>query len=217
MSPTRRASDPALGPTTTRLGPTGGCRRTVRTSRMLYLLHDAYHQMLAPARAVADLTRLACDSPLSLLAYTSGARTIAASCELFERTTRPYPKPAFNLPVRERIVWQRPFCRVIAFGEPSHKPKLLIVAPLSGHYATLLRGTVAAFLDTHQVFITDWSDAKQVSLAEGRFDLDDYVDYCIAMFEALGPDLHVMAVCQPAVPVLAAIARMEAEDHALVP
>src|SRR5215210_4679437 len=184
---------------------------------MLYLLHDAYHQMLAPARAVADLTRLACDSPLSLLSYTSGARTIAASCELFERTTRPYPKPAFNLPARERIVWQRPFCRVIAFGEPSNKPKLLLVAPLSGHYATLLRGTAAAFLDTHQVFITDWRDAKQVPLSAGQFDLDDYIDYCIAMFEALGPDLHVMAVCQPSVPVLAAIARMEAEDHPLVP
>ena len=86
---------------------------------MLYLLHDAYHQMLAPARALADLTRLACDSPLNPLSYTSGARSSAASCELFERTTRPYPKPAFNLPASERIVWQRPFCRVIAFGEPS--------------------------------------------------------------------------------------------------
>ena len=106
---------------------------------------------------------------------------------------------------------------MIAFGEPSTKPKLLIVAPLSGHYATLLRGTVAAFLDTHQVFITDWADAKQVPLSAGRFDLDDYIDYCIAMFEELGPDLHVMAVCQPSVPVLAAIARMEAEDHPLVP
>ena len=184
---------------------------------MLYLLHDAYHQMLAPARALADLTRLACDSPLSLLSYTSGARTLSASCELFERTTRPYPKPTFNLPACERIVWQRPFCRVIAFGEPSHKPKLLIVAPLSGHYATLLRGTVAAFLDTHQVFVTDWNDAKQMPLAEGRFDLSDYIDYCMALFADLGPDLHVMAVCQPAVPVLAAIARMEAEDHPLVP
>jgi polyhydroxyalkanoate depolymerase len=170
-----------------------------------------------PPERLADLTRLACDSPLSLLSYTSGARTLSASCELFERSTRPYPKPAFNLPARERIVWQRPFCRVIAFGEPSNKPKLLIVAPLSGHYATLLRGTVAAFLDTHQVFVTDWSDAKQVPLAEGRFDLCDYIDYCIAMFADLGPDLHVMAVCQPAVPVLAAIARMEAEDHPLVP
>jgi len=136
---------------------------------------------------------------------------------MFERVTRTYAKPAFDFSVLERVVWERPFCRVIAFGEPSDKPKLLIVAPMSGHYATLLRGTVAAFLDTHQVFITDWADAKQVSFSAGRFDLDDYVDYCIAMFAVLGPDLHVMAVCQPSVPVLAAIALMEAQDHPLVP
>jgi polyhydroxyalkanoate depolymerase len=88
---------------------------------------------------------------------------------------------------------------------------------MSGHYATLLRGTVAAFLESHQVFITDWSDAKQVPSSEGRFDLSDYVDYCLAIFKALGPGLHVMAVCQPAVPVLAAIALMEAEEHPQVP
>jgi polyhydroxyalkanoate depolymerase len=136
---------------------------------------------------------------------------------MFERTTRPYPKPAFNLRASERVVWQQPFCRVIAFGPPSNKPKLLIVAPMSGHYSTLLRGTVAAFLDSHQVFITDWSDAKHVPLSEGRFDLSDYVNYCIRIFATLGPDLHVMAVCQPAVPVLAAIALMESEEHPQVP
>jgi polyhydroxyalkanoate depolymerase len=184
---------------------------------MLYLLHEASHLSLAPARTIVDLTRLACENPFNPLAHTASGRALAASCEVFERTTRPYPKPTFGLPVSERIVWERPFCRVIAFGEPSNKPKLLMVAPMSGHYATLLRGTVAAFLDSHQVFITDWTDAKQVPLSEGRFDLSDYVDYCIAMFAALGPDLHVSAVCQPAVPVLAAIALMEAEDHPLVP
>jgi polyhydroxyalkanoate depolymerase len=184
---------------------------------MLYLLHEASQFMLTPARLAAGLTRLACESPFSPLTYTPTGRALVASCELFERTTRSYAKPVFNLPASERVVWQQPFCRVIAFGPPSNKPKVLIVAPMSGHYATLLRGTVAAFLDSHQVFITDWSDAKQVPLSEGQFDLSDYVDYCISMFEALGPDLHVMAVCQPAVPVLAAIALMEAEDDPLVP
>jgi polyhydroxyalkanoate depolymerase len=184
---------------------------------MLYLLHEASQLLLTPAQMVADLTRLTCTNPLNPMTYTPTGRALAASCELFERTTRPYPKPAFNLPASERIVWQRPFCRVVAFGEATDKPKLLIVAPMSGHYATLLRGTVAAFLDSHQVFITDWSDAKQVPVSEGRFDLSDYVDYCLALFEALGPDLHVMAVCQPAVPVLAAIARMEADEHPTVP
>jgi poly(3-hydroxybutyrate) depolymerase len=177
--------------------------------------------MLPPARMAADLTRLACESPFNPVAYTPTGRVLAASCALFERTTRTYPKPAFNLPASERVVWQRPFCRIISFerdhASAKDQPKLLIVAPMSGHYATLLRGTVAAFLDSHQVFITDWSDAKQVPLSEGQFGLSDYVDYCIAMFEALGPDLHVMAVCQPAVPVLAAIALMEAEEHPQVP
>jgi poly(3-hydroxybutyrate) depolymerase len=184
---------------------------------MLYLMRDAYDQMLSPVRVAAEMARTACENPFSPLSYAPNSRAVAASCELFERATRCYPKPAFNLPAAERVVWERPFCRVIAFGEPSTKPKLLLVAPLSGHYATLLRGTVAAFLDTHQVFITDWADAKKVPLSAGRFDLDDYIDYCTAMFEALGPNLHVMAVCQPSVPVLAAIARMEAEDHPLVP
>ena len=184
---------------------------------MLYLLHDASQFMLTPARVAAGITKLVCESPLSPLTYTPTGRALVASCELFERTTRSYAKPVFNLPASERVVWQRPFCRVIAFGPPSNKPKVLIVAPMSGHYATLLRGTVAAFLDSHQVFITDWSDAKQVPLSEGQFDLSDYVDYCISMFATLGPDLHVMAVCQPAVPVLAAIALMEAEEHPQVP
>lgn len=184
---------------------------------MLHLMRDAYDQMLSPVRAAAEMTRSAFENPFSPLSYTPSSRAVAASCELFERVTRTYPKPAFNLPAAERVVWERPFCRVIAFGEPSTKPKLLLVAPLSGHYATLLRGTVAAFLDTHQVFITDWTDAKKVPLAAGRFDLDDYIDYCIAMFETLGPGLHVAAVCQPSVPVVAAIACMEAEESPLVP
>ncbi|MGU3359491.1 polyhydroxyalkanoate depolymerase [Methylobacterium sp. M6A4_1b] len=184
---------------------------------MLYLMRDVCDLMLMPARMAAGVARTACQSPFSPFAYTSSSRAMAASCELFERTTRSYAKPSFNLPAVERVVWEKPFCRVIAFGEPSTKPKLLLVAPLSGHYATLLRGTVSAFLDTHQVFITDWADAKQVPQSAGAFDLDDYIDYCMDLFEALGPDLNVMAVCQPSVPVLAAIARMEAEDRRGLP
>src|SRR4051794_29238887 len=146
-----------------------------RSRRMLYLMRETCDLMLTPIRVAAGATRLACDNPLNPFSATSTSRALAASCELFERATQPYPKPAFNLPAAERVVWARPFCRVIAFGEPSTKPKVLLVAPMSGHYATLLRGTVAAFLDTHQVFITDWVDARAVPLAAGRFDLDDYV------------------------------------------
>lgn len=183
---------------------------------MLYLVNEARQAMLAPLRLVTEATKLACTNPFLPLAYLPNGSAIAAGCEMFERATRNYAKPEFSLGVPERVVWQKPFCRVIAFGKPSKKlaarPKLLIVAPMSGHYATLLRGTVSAFLDTHQVFITDWEDARDIPLTEGHFDLDSYIDYCIAMFEALGPDLHVAAVCQPSVPVLAAIARMEEDE-----
>jgi poly(3-hydroxybutyrate) depolymerase len=171
------------------------------------------------------------ENPGNPLTNTPYGRTVSAACELFERTTRRYGKPSFDLPtttidgdevaVTERIVWAQPFCEVIAFDRDSAKaadqPKLLIVAPMSGHYATLLRGTVETFLPTHQVMITDWTDARMVPLAEGSFDLDDYIDYLKAMFRHFGPDLHVMAVCQPAVPVIAAIARMEAEKDPATP
>ena len=187
---------------------------------------------LQPWRAAAEATKLYFGAMLNPLAHTHFGRTVAATCELFERSTRRYGKPTFgfmstridgeDVPVTERMVWERPFCRVIAFHralppgvEP--QPKLLVVAPMSGHYATLLRGTVDAFLPNHQVFITDWADARQVPLAAGRFNLDDYIDYLISIFQALGPDLHVVAVCQPSVPVTAAVARMEAENHPLVP
>jgi len=188
--------------------------------------------MLSPARAASDVGRLIFNNPANPLTHTPYGRTVSAACELFERTTRRYGKPAFGLgqtsvngqrvPVTERVVWERPFGRVIAFDRAlnfAHRPqpKILMVAPMSGHFATLLRGTVEAFLPTHQVMIADWADARMVPLSEGGFDLDDYIDYLISMFRALGPDLHVMAVCQPSVPVMAAIARMEAEDDPLTP
>ena len=200
---------------------------------LAYTAFEGMRLMMAPARMAADMTRFGLQNPANPLAYSPYARSMAAGCEMFERATRRYGKPAFGLsettvdgavvPVTERVVWQRPFCRVIAFergfvnppAEP--QPKLLIVAPMSGHYATLLRGTVEAMLPSHRVFVTDWSDARMVPLLVGRFDLDSYIDYCKEIFAALGPDLHVMAVCQPAVPVLAAVAVMEAEADPAVP
>jgi len=99
----------------------------------------------------------------------------------------------------------------------SPQPRVLIVAPMSGHYATLLRGTVQAFLPNHEVYITDWADARMVPLAAGRFDLDDYVDYLIEMLHVLGGNMHIVAVCQPSVPVVAAVSIMEAENDPFVP
>ena len=185
---------------------------------MLYLMHEARNLMLAPVRLAAQATKVACENPFHPLSYAPNSQVIAAGCEMFERTTRTYAKPTFDLPHAERVVWQKPFCRVLAFGEESStKPKLLLVAPMSGHYATLLRGTVASFAETHRVYITDWTNAREVPLSQGGFGLTDYIDYCIEIFEALGPDLHVTAVCQPSVPVVAAIARMEEDGNPRVP
>src|SRR5262249_52530511 len=152
--------------------------------------------------------------------------SIAAAAELFERSTRRYSRPEWGIsstvvggqrvPIRIAALWERPFCRLLrferVFEHVPHRPqpKLLIVAPMSGHYATLLRGTVEAFLPNHDVYITDWADARTVPLAEGRFDLDDYIDYIVSILHFLGGDTHVVAVCQPSVPVLAAVAEMEA-------
>ena len=153
--------------------------------------------------------------------------------ELFERSTRRYHKPEWGIDsttvggervaVNIKSVWQRPFCRLLhferAFVRPPRRPqpKLLIVAPMSGHYPTLLRGTVETFLPNHDVYITEWIDARMVPLAEGRFDLDTYIDYIISMLHAFGGDIHVIAVCQPSVPVMAAVALMEADNDPDVP
>lgn len=199
---------------------------------MLYHWYEATHAALSPYRAMADATKLALSNPVNPWSHTPFGKQIAAACEVFERTTRRYGKPEFNLPttlvggervaVTEKIVWSRPFCNLIHFQRATPRgrrpdPKVLIVAPMSGHYATLLRGTVEAFLPDHEVYITDWTDARMVPASEGRFDLDDYVDYVISMLHVLGPDTHVMAVCQPAVPVFMAVSRMEAEDDPYVP
>ncbi|KRA00089.1 esterase [Mesorhizobium sp. Root157] len=199
---------------------------------MFYQLYELNHAALQPARAYADAVRMLYSNPLNPLSNTLWGRSIAATAELFERTTRHYSKPAFGIdstvvdwtsvPVSEQVVWSRPFCNLIRFDKamPAGKtsgPKLLIVAPMSGHYATLLRGTVEAMLPHADVHITDWVDARMVPMAQGRFDLDDYVDYVIDMLHELGPDTHVMAVCQPSVPVLAAVALMEARGDAFVP
>lgn len=193
-----------------------------------YKLYELNHAAMAPWRAMADATKLVFQNPLNPFAETPFGRSMAAAAELFERTTRRYGKPEFGIDetvvdgnavaVSEHVVWSRPFCKLLHFERdlPDDRPPdptLLIVAPLSGHYATLLRGTVAAMLPAHDVYITDWQDARMVPVAEGRFDLDDYIDYVVDMFRHLGPGAHVMAVCQPSVPVFAAVALMsEAKD-----
>ncbi len=199
---------------------------------MFYQLYELNHAAVQPFRAYADAVRLLYSNPLNPIAHTPFGRSIAAAAELFERTTRRYGKPSFGLSrtvvdwktvaVKERVVWSRPFCNLFRFERDlpqtsRTQPRLLIVAPMSGHYATLLRGTVEALLPHADVHITDWVDARMVPVSEGRFDLDDYIDYVIDMLHELGPDTHVMGVCQPSVPVLAAVSLMEARKDRFAP
>jgi len=199
---------------------------------MLYALHELAYSSAQPFRIGAQMARRFWTSPLNPATDTAIARTAYASAELFESVTRRYGKPAWGLevvtindrPVRttEQVVWKSPWVRLLRFarnigdlkraGKPSAAPSVLIVAPLSGHYATLLRGTVETFLQDHDVYVTDWVNARQVPMLEGRFDFHDYIDHVRTMLAEIGPRAHVVGVCQPGPPVLAAAAIMAAED-----
>jgi len=205
----------------------------VLLSTPMYWLYEMGQAALNPSRAVADATRLFFKNPANPFAHTTYGKSIAAAAEVFERSTRRYRRPEWaidsvtvggeRIPVHITTAWERPFCRLLhferAFARTPRRPqpKLLIVAPMSGHYATLLRGTVETFLPNHDVYITEWSDARMVPVAEGRFDLDDYIDYVISMLHVLGGDVHVVAVCQPSVPVMAAVSVMETDQDPYVP
>jgi len=200
---------------------------------VLYHWFEFGHAAVKPARVVVNNVKLLFNNPLNPLTHTHVGRQAAAACEVFERTTRRYEKPTFgftttcvdgrDVAVREEVVWSKPFCNLIHFvrdiprQRASHDPRVLLVAPMSGHFATLLRGTVGALLPDHEVYITDWQDPRDIPLVAGRFDLDDYIDYLRDMLRHLDGDVHAFAVCQPSVPLLAAIALMEQNDDSCVP
>lgn len=198
---------------------------------MLYYLYEMNHAALAPWRAAADAGLNFWRSPANPFAETQMGRSMAASLEMFERTTRRYGKPPFEIhdviidddivAIEERNVLSKPFCTLLNFEKQWDKPKkqhkLLIVAPMSGHYATLLRGTVGSMLPHYDTYITDWVDARGVPMSKGGFDMDDYVDYVTEFLQFLGPDTSVMAVCQPSVPVMAAVALMNAAKDPAAP
>ena len=181
---------------------------------MLYNLYEAQHMALTPFRYLAELSRGWFGHPFSPFSYGPFARRLAASSELFLRVTQRYEKPAWNIPEAEiEVALDKPFCKLLHFKQPGPaRPKVLVVAPLSGHHSTLLRETVRALLADHDVWATDWVDARMVPLSAGPFHLDDYVDYVCEWIRTLSdaqhPDLHVMSVCQPTVPVLAAVSLM---------
>jgi poly(3-hydroxybutyrate) depolymerase len=192
---------------------------------MLYHAFDMQKNWLAGASALATAGAQVMQHPANPLGYFGGSPMFASALEVFAHAAAPRGKPGFELydtvvngetvRVAEAIEARKPFGQLKHFKHKGTKdaPKLLIVAPMSGHYATLLRGTVERMLPGHDVWITDWRDARNVPLEAGRFDLDDYVDYLISWLEHIGPGAHVLAVCQPSVPSLAAAAVMAANGH----
>ena len=172
---------------------------------MLYNLYELNRTMLGNAAAWASLGAEALGNPMLPFARFGMGPTIASALEVFAHAAAPRGKPAFDIEtvevdgarhaVTEAIVLHRPFGNLLRFthdGLPPDAPRLLIVAPMSGHYATLLRGTVARMLERAVVYITDWADAKMVPLDAGRFDLDDYIDYIVGFLEHVGPGTHIL-------------------------
>ena len=200
---------------------------------MLYHLYELNQAALHPARATAEAYRLMWRNPLNPASRTALGRGAAAALELFERSTRRYRRPAWDIDTVEvdgqevsvvpRTVLSKPFCNLVHFernltGPRRRKdPKVLVVAPMAGHFATLLRGTVRDLLPDHDVYVTEWQDARFVPRAAGPFDLDVYIDYITEFLQVFGGDVHVMAVCQPTVPVFAAVSLMEAQKDRAAP
>ena len=201
---------------------------------MLYNAYEMQRSMLAGASAMADFGANMLQNPANPFAYFGGGPVLASALEVFAHAAAPRGKPAFGLEstvidgktvaIDEQIVLRKPFGQLKRFAREgvTGGPKLLIVAPMSGHYATLLRGTVERMLPVADVHITDWRDAKLVPLTDGKFDLDDYIDYIIEFMEVIGANegqggTHMLAVCQPSVPCYAAACLMSADKHPCLP
>jgi poly(3-hydroxybutyrate) depolymerase len=192
---------------------------------MLYDAYEMQRSLLAGASTLANIGADWLNNPANPLSYSQMGPIMASALDVFAHASALRGKPEFGLEttivdgsavaVTEEIVLRKPFGQLKRFRREGveNSPKLLLVAPMSGHYATLLRGTVERMLPGHDVYITDWRDAKLVPLSDGRFDLDDYIDYLIAFLEHIGPGAHMLAVCQPAVPAYAAAALMSADRH----
>ena len=200
---------------------------------MLYHLYELNQAALHPARAAAEAYRMMWRNPLNPAAHTVVGRGAAAALELFERSTRRYRKPDWDIDrvtahgkaasVKPVTVLAKPFCNLVHFQRDlpnairKKDPKVLLVAPMAGHFATLLRGTVRDLLPDHDIYVTEWIDARFVPRAAGPFDLDTYIDYIMQFLEGFDGNVHVMAVCQPTVPVFAAVSLLEQRRDRSVP
>lgn len=202
---------------------------------MLYQIYETQRAMLAPFAEFASAASKLYSHPLSPYTHIPLAQRMAAGFDLMHRLAKEYEKPAFGITsvtvgasdvaVQERVDLHKPFCRLLRFKRftddtatleamRSH-PTVLVVAPLSGHHSTLLRDTVRSLLHDHKVFITDWTDARMVPVSKGPFHLDDYVEYVQEFIRHIGPEVHVISVCQPTVPVLAAVSLMASRGETL--
>ena len=201
---------------------------------MLYQLYESQRALLSPFAEFASATSKLYNHPLSPFAHTPGAQRVSAGLDLMHRLSKEYEKPEFGInsvkvnnadvAVQQQVAIEKPFCRLLRFKRftddlpmltrMKDQPTVLVVAPLSGHHSTLLRETVRELLKEHKVFITDWTDARMVPLAAGAFHLDDYIAYVQEFIRHIGPEVNVMSVCQPTVPVLAAISLMASNGEA---
>ncbi|MFL5266633.1 MAG: polyhydroxyalkanoate depolymerase [Stellaceae bacterium] len=189
---------------------------------MLYDTYQVQSDVLAPVRLMAEFFRGVLSQPWPLIGDIPLVRSAAAAMELLSNAGMSHDRPDFGIrntlvggeatAVAEEVVASHPFCNLLHFRKDTSRdePTVLVVAPLSGHFSTLLRGTVATLLPDHNVYLTDWVNARNVPLLYGGFDLDDFVDVVIQYIRLLGPKIHVMAVCQPSVPVLAAVSLLAA-------
>lgn len=195
---------------------------------MLYQFYETHRALLSPFAEFASASSKLYSHPLSPFAHTPMADRVSAGLDLMHRLSKEYEKPQFNITsasigdievaVQQQVALNKPFCRLLRFkrfsdnlealGRMKDQPTVLVVAPLSGHHSTLLRDTVRALLRDHKVFITDWTDARMVPIEAGPFHLDDYVHYVQEFIRHIGPEVNVISVCQPTVPVLAAISLM---------
>ena len=202
---------------------------------MLYQIYESQRALMAPFSEFASAAAKLYSHPLSPFAHTPLAQRVSASFDLMHRLAKDYEKPAFaitgatvggvDIAVQEQVALNKPFCRLLRFKRFTDdsaaldrmkvQPTVLVVAPLSGHHATLLRDTLKSLLQDHKVYITDWTDARMVPLEAGPFRLDDYVEYVQEFIRHIGAeDVHVISVCQPTVPVLAAISLMASRGEA---
>jgi poly(3-hydroxybutyrate) depolymerase len=196
-----------------------------REFRVIYDAYEMHRSLLNTASSWASIGAQLLNNPALPMGYFGMGPAVASALQVFAGFYEDHGKPLFGIDtvvandntfdVHEKVVLQKPFGSLRHFrreGLPEGAPKLLIVAPMSGHYATLLRGTVARMVENQEVWITDWADAKMVPTDQGRFDLDDYIDYLIEFLRFIGEDTHMLAVCQPSVPAFAAAAVMGADQ-----